>query len=239
MNNNLYFRYMTILWFLMMTPYSSLTLGNQNGIQDLDAITAAVRAFLDGLPTGGDPPSITVDALDSRLRLSACETPLEVSLAPGARSSGRTVVLVHCPSPRPWSLNVPAKVTTQVFVVVAARPISRDQVVTAADITVERRDSDNLIAGYLTDPNQILGKVLSRPATIGSILFPGQARAALVIHRGDRITLEVQGPGLMVRSMGEALADAGIGERISVRNESSRRIVEGTVKKAGVVVMDW
>ena len=238
-----FFRF-SVNWyfFLLGTMLYSIALNAENpqDIQNIDSITAAVRNFLGTLQNPEKPTSvITVDRLDPRLRLSACEVPLEVTLATGARPSGRTVVSVHCPSPRPWSLYVPAKIAIPIFVVVANRPILKDQPVSAADIAVEQRDASELPAGYLTDPNQILGKVLSRPVTAGSILIPGQARAPRVIRRGDRVSLIISGSGLTVRSTGTALADAGLGERVTVRNENSRRIVEGTAQENGVVVVDW
>lgn len=228
---------MNIISLLLMLAVIP-ALGNPQDIQSLDAITAAVRTFLGKLKEG-EPPPIIVDALDPRLRLTACDTPLEVSLAAGARPTGRTVVAVHCPLPRPWSLYVPAKVAAPIFVVVATRNLARNQVLTAADIAVEQRDANDLPTSYLTDPNQIVGKVLARPATAGSVLSLGQAQAPVVVRRGDRVTLEVQTAGFEVRSSGVALGDAGLGERVSVRNENSRRVVEGTVKKAGIVTMDW
>jgi len=222
---------------LLLILYAAPSVAEE--IQSLESITAAVQVFLGGVRSdGGEPPPITVGSLDSRLRLSACSTPLEVSLAPGARSTGRTVTVVRCSSPRPWSLYVPAKVVTLVPVIVAARPLLRDQLVTAADIIVEQRDAGDLPGGYLTDPSQILGKVLNRPATTGAVLTHIQTQGVRIIHRGDRVTLVVQASGLIVRSAGVALADAGVGERVSVRNESSQRVVEGTVKTSGIVTMD-
>ena len=213
---------------------------NAQNVQTLDSIVASVRDFLTAAQSGTSAPSsIAVDALDPRLRLSACATPLEVSFAPGSRSTGQTVVLVHCPTPRPWSLYVPAKIAIPVFVVVVTRPMSRDQVISASDIAVEQRNAGDLSGTYLTDPNQVLGKVVTRFVAAGSVLSSDQLQTVRVIHRGDRVTLLVQGAGLAVRSVGIALADAGVGDHVSVRNESSQRIVEGIVNKDGAVVMGW
>ncbi len=235
--------FFVVVWFaiglacLCLMPASA---ENAQDIQSLDSITAAVRAFLSAAQTGETTsPIIVVDALDSRLRLAACGIPLEVSLSPGSRSSGRTVVAVHCSSPHPWSLYVPAKVSVPVFVVVASRSISRDQVITAADISVEKRDAGDLSGSFLTDPNQLIGKAVTRLVTAGAVIAPDQVQSVRLIHRGDRVTLVAQGEGLAVRSVGVALADAGVGERVSVRNESSRRVVEGVVNKEGLVVTDW
>ncbi len=209
-------------------------------IQSLDSVAASVQHFLLGLQEGGaGQASVVVDTLDSRLRLSACTAPLEVSLAPGSRSSGRTLVAVHCTAPHAWSLYVPAKVSVPVFVVIAAHPLFRDQVIRAADISVEKRDGGDISGSYVSDPNQMIGKIATRVLSAGMILTPDAVQSVRLIHRGDRVSLVAEGSGLSVRSVGIALADAGVGEHVSVRNESSQRVVEGTVNQDGAVVIHW
>ena len=223
-------------------------------IQRLDAITEAVRSFF-ALARPGETLAVTVDPLDPRLRLSACGAPLMVSLAAGSRPFGRTVAMVHCSTPHPWSLYVPAKVPVPISVIVATHPLLRGQTISVSDIMLAERDSTDLPAGYLTDPNQIVGKVLTRPAAMGAVVSLSQALqpqpppvlpvsipipvpAPRIVHRGEHVTLLVQGVGLTVRSAGVALVDASKGDRVSVRNENSQRIVEGTVEEAGIVVVD-
>ncbi|CAK0752340.1 flagella basal body P-ring formation protein FlgA [Gammaproteobacteria bacterium] len=221
-----------LLGFLVIEQANS----TQETNQDLNVILSAARTFLMSFRSG-DPSGITVDAPDPRLRLSACTTPLEVSMAAGSQPIGRTLIKVRCSTPQPWTLYLPAKVATLVSVVVAARSLFRDQVIVPGDVVLESRDANELLSGYLSDPNQVLGKVLSRPAAAGSVLLPNQVQAKRVIRRGDRVSVLARSAGLTVRSTGTAMADAGVGDTISVRNESSKKILDGIVEGPGVVVV--
>jgi flagella basal body P-ring formation protein FlgA len=55
------------------------------------------------------------------------------------------------------------------------------------------------------------------------------------IERGQRISLVAQTAGLEVRMKGEALEDGVAGERIQVRNVSTRRVIDGVVLSATTV----
>jgi flagella basal body P-ring formation protein FlgA len=67
------------------------------------------------------------------------------------------------------------------------------------------------------------------------VLTPALVHRPPAIARGDRITLVSNGGGVSVSAPGEALADARRGERLSVRNLSSGKVVEGVVRDQGVV----
>lgn len=69
------------------------------GFEDLAGIERQVAAFADGDPA--DPAS-TLIPVDRRLRLSACDTPLELAW-PGTR---RDSVLVRCPRTGGWKIYV-------------------------------------------------------------------------------------------------------------------------------------
>jgi len=231
MANTIYLLFL-LLGFLVIGEANSA----QEANQDLNAITSAARTFLTSFRSG-DPSGITVDAPDPRLRLSACGSPLETSMAAGSQPVGRTLVKVHCANPQPWTLYLPAKVASLVTVVVAVRSLFREQVIVPGDVALEPRDANELLSGYISDLNQVLGKVLSRPAAAGSVLLPNQAQTKRVIRRGDRVSVLARGAGLTVRSTGTAMADAGVGDTLSVRNESSKKILEGVVEGPGIVVV--
>jgi flagella basal body P-ring formation protein FlgA len=58
-----------------------------------------------------------------------------------------------------------------------------------------------------------------------------------VIQRGDPVVLVSRSGGIEVRASGRALAAAGVDERISVENVSSRRVVQGQVLASGEVLV--
>jgi len=58
-----------------------------------------------------------------------------------------------------------------------------------------------------------------------------------LVRRGDSVALLARSNGVEVRMPGRALGDAGAGERVSVRNPSSRRTIQGLVLADGEVLV--
>ena len=56
-----------------------------------------------------------------------------------------------------------------------------------------------------------------------------------VIHKGDRVVLEVRQSGLIVRTVGIAKDSGEPGKTIAVKNQSSGREVIGQVVNSGLV----
>jgi flagella basal body P-ring formation protein FlgA len=206
-------------------------------IQPLEGIRDAVRAFLDvevKVPAGATP-RITVGQLDERLRLVACERPLEPFMPPGGRSLGNISVGVRCEGAKPWSLYVQASVEAMAPVVVTARPLGRGEVLTQADLATEETDLARLTGGYLIETREAVGLTLKRSVRAGQVLTPGLLQARLVVRRGERVVILAEAAGLEVRMEGEALEDGAEGQLIRVRNRGSKREVEAAVVAPGIV----
>lgn len=211
-------------------------------VQSLQSIAAAVSARLqaEAAARWQDDEQveieISVNRLDSRLRLPVCSSPLETELPPGARMIGPVAVGVRCTAPG-WSLFVPARVGVNRPVVVMAVSRGRGAALRATDLALERRDLGTLRAGYLTDPAEVVGMQLRRPVQARAVLHTGLAEAPELVSRGERVVLEAAGGGIAVQVEGEALAAGALGERVRVRNLATRRVVEGRVAGKGLVTM--
>jgi len=174
-------------------------------------------------------------ALDPRLRLTSCKTPLETSLAPGARSPTRLTIEVRCADAGGWRVYVPVQVSYFDRVVVAARAVERGVALTRADLSVEERETSSLPASYMRDPAELSGFTLARPVVAGTVISPALLSADRIIHRGDVVTLVAQAGSMIVRAQGRALADAALRERVRVQNLDSGRQVEGVATATGLV----
>ncbi len=194
-----------------------------------DRIRAAVQVLVDRhLPPGRDR-EVGVGRLDPRLRVPRCDRGLEAFLPAGSRLPGMATVGVRCAGPHPWLVYVPVTVRLYEEVLVARRNLPRGTRLEADDLELARRDVAPLTGGYLRDPAAARGKVLRRPVALGQVLAPGWLKAETLVRRGERVTLLARGGGMEVRMAGRALRDGAEGERIPVRNLSSRRVVEGQV----------
>lgn len=203
---------------------------SHSSIQD-----AARNHLLDSLDEDATGVSITPGNLDSRLRLAQCDQPLETFIPYGRKNSYRVTVGVRCNGSARWTLFVPVTLMDERVVVIANRQLPRGTIVSADDITLERRDVARLHKGYLTDMDQVLGKKLKRSVQNSGIMNPSQLTVQHAVKKGSQVTILAQIGSLQVRMSGKALGNGVIGERIKVENSSSSRQIEATIVSPGIV----
>jgi flagella basal body P-ring formation protein FlgA len=177
---------------------------------------------------------VTAGAVDSRLRLAACTSPLEAFLPAGAQPAARTTVGVRCASPY-WTVYVPVVVESEMAVLVLKQAVPRLAKVAAADVETQTRRVPGFPTTYLTDISSLEGRHLRRAAPPGTALTADLLATDLLIKRGQRVTLLSAAGSIEVRAPGEALADALPDGRVRVQNLASRRVVEGIAESADSV----
>lgn len=179
-----------------------------------------------------------VSAIDPRLALPACPVPLEAFSPPGYRPTGRVSVGVRCPDASGWSLYVPVRLEVLTPVVVLAAPLSRGDRLEPRHLALEARDVAQLAGGYLTRVEDAEDMVLRRSLAVGAVLTGNSVERPKIVQRGQRVRLISTSGGFSVSSEGEALSDAARGDRLRVRNLSSRKVVEGVVDENGGVLVN-
>ena len=204
-----------------------------DGVESLARVRAIARATA-AASTGRPVAELEVAPLDPRLRLAECEGAPAGRLTPGGRSAAQLTIEVHCSSPA-WRQYVVVRVQSEENVVIAVRALARLQVVAAEDVTVLPRELASLPAGYFRRSDDVVGHIVQRNVGAGEVLSPGTVRAPALVRRGQSVTLLVSGGGLSVRTTGIVLADAGLAERVRVRNAATSRLVEGVVRSADTV----
>ena len=166
-------------------------------------------------------------SLDPALRMPRCAQPLQ------ARRTGAATVEVACPEG--WRLFVPLRVRRQQSVLVLSRSVAAGEAITADTFMTQQRDATRIAGAAIADPAEAIGRSARRTLVAGSVLTAGDLVTPRLVRRGDTIALVSSQGGIEVRMAGRALADAGVRERVSVENLSSRRVVQGTVDEAGDV----
>jgi flagellar basal body P-ring formation protein FlgA len=184
--------------------------------------------------TDASTASVSVGQVDPRLRVPECDQPLEGFLPTSNPARSNLTVGVRCNGSSPWTVYVPVKITMMRPVVVLTRPVARGALLTAQDIDVDIRDVGSNTA-YFEDPAAVLGKVLTRAGSAGQTLNPAHLANSTAVKRGQQVSLVANSNGILVRITGTAMADAAIGDRLKVKNNSSARVVEGTVLADGSV----
>ena len=225
--------------FLTLLLHSSIGTAATPKQHSHAAILKAVHNFLENHQDikQYNERDIQVGHLDPRLNLGQCSEPLQTYLAPGAKTLGKTTVGVRCHAPRPWALYVPARVTLYETVYRTADHLPRGHLISEADIEPVKQDLGRLHRGYFSDKNQLIGKETRRRLRQGHVITPSQVKPPLLVKRGDQVELVARSSLYAVRMSGKAMADGARGDRIRVKNLSSKRIVEGTVTRAGQVTV--
>ncbi len=181
------------------------------------------------------PPEVQTGRLDSRLHLAACDIPLETFSPPSNRQSAKMTVGVRCTGTTNWTLYVPVTVIVKADVVTAAKELRRGQILTAQDLILEQRDIASLHHGYLVNLKEAIGKQVKYNIRRGQVITPAKVASQKAVKRNSRVTIVAQNPAIQVRMKGTALENGAIGDRIRVRNNSSKRELEAEVLGNGIV----
>ena len=181
---------------------------------------------------------IKAGKLDSRLKLKKCNTSLKAFLPKGSREIGKTTVGVKCSGSKPWSLHVPVTISVYKKVLVAARTLQKNEILTKEDIKLVKHDLAGLSYGYFESTNSGTGMKIKRRALSGTVLTPAMLKKPQVIARGQKVAIIAKSGRMEVRMMGKALSNGAVGDRIKVLNMKSRQKLEGLVVSSAEVKVD-
>jgi flagella basal body P-ring formation protein FlgA len=116
-------------------------------------------------------------------------------------------------------------------VVVAKRPIRRYQNITAADLTLVRKNiSANRADPYLTSIKEATGRLARRPIGKYESLHTGLLQMPADVPEGGRVTMIYESGTLVLRVPGVAMVHGRTGQFIPVRNLESGKIVHGILQ---------
>jgi flagella basal body P-ring formation protein FlgA len=89
--------------------------------------------------------------------------------------------------------------------------------------------------GSFASLDQVVGKQLRHPARDGLMLRPADVADPLVVARNDTVTLYLKSGPMTLSVRGQALNDAAVGQKVSVLNLMSSKVVNGIAVATGAV----
>lgn len=224
------------LYFLLMVASVVSMPTRAESLHSLGNIEQAAYVFaLEQAQAHYDNPQITMSSLDSRLRLQQCSSELNTFSKANNSGLGSHTVGVKCYGPVAWTVYVPVKVKVFKPVVVASKRLTAKQIIKKSDVRIEDKDISSLLHGHLSQTNLVVGQQLKYSIATGRVITPQSLLEKKLVHRGEHIMLVAKAGAMEVRMAGTALADAKRGQRVQVRNKSSKRVVEGVVSAPGIV----
>ncbi len=198
-------------------------------IQSHESLHKAVVSFLQAEIQDTQDTEITVRDFDKRLRLHQCSEPLQAFWPLGNKRLGNTTVGVRCSGDKPWKIFVGAHIHIYKSVWVSKIGLNRNQVLDLTTVSKEKRDITRLTGGYLLSDTPIEGMQIKRNIPANHVLTNTMLDSQKMVKRGERITIISRYAGIEVRATGVALSDGSKGERIRVKNTSSKRVIEAYV----------
>jgi len=151
--------------------------------------------------------------------------------------AGSTRFYASVDLPRQRALWVTGHAQPMAAVVTLAHPVARGDVLKQADLTIERRPRRQTGRDVITDREQAIGLATRNSLQTGSVLRAVDLMKPEVVRRNEGVTLIYQAPGISLTVRGKAATSGAVGDMISVRNEQSKRTVQGVVSGPGRVVV--
>lgn len=179
--------------------------------------------------------SLNLAPLDPRLRLPACDAPLQAFLPQDAEVRHQTTVGVRCAGTVRWTIYTSVTVDSVAPVLVARYALPRDAMLTAADFDLQTRRVPGLASAYPANATALAGQRLRLALSAGEPLSRDALAPAPLVRRGQQVVIVAHASGIEVRMVGVALSDGRIADHIRVQNQSSQRIVEAVVRSDSVV----
>lgn len=180
---------------------------------------------------------------EDEVRVKVLSRPPPISefrvLLPETRARGDLVVYVQELKEGSSVRTFPVRVSVRTFgpVVVLKHRVDRHHTISEKDLKVVRRETTFLPRDIVRSPKEAIGLRTKGIIVAGTVLRKGLLEEPPVVRRGDRVTMRVVLPGILVEAEGEAREDGRIGEIISVRNVRSGKVVMGRVVDEHAVVV--
>lgn len=201
-----------------------------------DEIIATVDRFLKQHDfSSPHPVEYAIKPLDRRLRIKDCELPLQASFRDERRTEGPTHVQIACNGAAPWRLNVSVTVRIWIDAVVAKTPIARGTTLTAQDVMLVKSERSRLYQGYFESIDDVVGLTAAMPLRNDQLINSRHLKAPYLVSKGQTVTILARNAQIMIRARGVAMSNATQGQRVTVRNTSSGRVVDGVAIQRGTV----
>lgn len=163
---------------------------------------------------------------------------MSVELPRGIRNTGKVSfkVVLHSKG-RERDLWGSAKLKVYKDAVVALKTIKANKLIDGGDVKLVRVDMAE--AGEaLVSLEEVSGMLAKRPISAGSVIKREYVKPEVIIKRGERVTLNVEGAKISIRSKGTASEDGHKGAVIAVRTASGKQIT-GRVAGPGEITIEF
>ncbi len=117
-------------------------------------------------------------------------------------------------------------------VILAVRAIARGEIITAASLDLQYVDKVPGASASrvpIRTREALIGKEAVRPISKGKVIFSNQARAPLLVKRGEVVEVIARGGGIRVRTRAKVSQDGAAGDLVTVESLTTRERYDARV----------
>lgn len=163
--------------------------------------------------------------IDSRIRATNCPTRLTTSSTSKGHSSSNITVLVECKEDA-WRIYVPVRTKLSLPLVTANRSLVRGEIINKSDLTISMIELNSYRRQGFDAIKNVAGAKMKKNVRIGEVI---ERNDICVVCRNEKVIIKALKGELTITTKGTALSDGSTGDQIRVKNDKSKRIVEGVV----------
>lgn len=134
-------------------------------------------------------------------------------------------------------LDVNGRLSLMIDVPHLTQSLAAGAIIRASDVEMRPVQLSFAENGGLSQPGDLIGKELRRPAREGMMLRPSDVMSPQIINRSELVTIYYQQGPMRLTIKGQALNAAAKGEAVSVLNLVTKKIIHGVAADYGSVEM--
>lgn len=194
-------------------------------------VTAAVQKAAAALAPAG--ATISLGPVTGAHYMQPCAGPLAVAMSGNAPYEQAAA---HCPAPA-WTLYVTVTVAQSERIVVAARPLTAGQPLTADDLKLASLPVQRFAGRQVYfDTAQLIGAQPDMDLAAGMPITADSVQAPVMVKAGQTVTVNVRSGGVLLSLDATALQTGRIGDTILLANPGSGRRFTAQVTAEGIEV---
>ena len=121
---------------------------------------------------------------------------------------------------------------------VLLRAVKRGETITAADIEQKPYAPTRIPATAISRLVDIIGMTANKSLRSGAFVKATDLEIPKMVSKNQLVTLVFEKHGLILKTRGKAMDDGAKDQSISVMNINSKRVVQGTIKAPGLVIIN-
>ncbi len=221
------FLHISILLLLNMEAFAQT--------QSFDSIHNAIKKYIAEEFTAAKEYRYKISPLDHRLKLPACSDKLQVFSIKGTLIPGRNSLGVRCQKEKKWTVYTSVKIQAFKNILVLTRPIKRGETLGKHHLAFQKTDISQLHQGYMDDIQSVINKQAKRNLARNTILNNRLITEPALVKKGERVKIQSSNAFFQISMSGIAMMNGTLGQNIKVRNINSKKIIQATVVKPGLV----